>query len=47
MIIVLIIVVLFLIILASISLKIVRPFEKGLVERLGKFHRIAEQDLIS
>lgn len=39
MLIVLIIIVIFLIFLASISLKIVRPYEKGLVERLGKFQR--------
>ncbi|PNR95359.1 SPFH domain-containing protein [Petrotoga sp. 9PWA.NaAc.5.4] len=39
MLIVLIIIVIFLIFLASISLKVVRPYEKGLVERLGKFQR--------
>ena len=30
---------------AAMAIKIIRPVEKGLVERLGKFHRIAEPGL--
>ncbi|MDN5341623.1 SPFH/Band 7/PHB domain protein [Oceanotoga sp. DSM 15011] len=39
------IVAIFLIIIVSTSLKIVRPYEKALVERLGKFHRQVESGL--
>ncbi|GAB6188678.1 SPFH domain-containing protein [Marinitoga arctica] len=35
----------FLLFLAATSLKIIRPYEKGLVERLGKFHREAQPGL--
>ncbi len=45
MLVVLIIVVIFLIFVVSISLKIIRPYEKGLIERLGKFHKMAEPGL--
>jgi regulator of protease activity HflC (stomatin/prohibitin superfamily) len=36
---------LFLLFLAATSLKIIRPYEKGLIERLGKFHREAQPGL--
>ncbi|MFA6842691.1 MAG: SPFH domain-containing protein [Defluviitoga tunisiensis] len=45
MLVVLIIVVIFLIFVVSMSLKIIRPYEKGLIERLGKFHKMAEPGL--
>ncbi|MGY4687304.1 hypothetical protein X927_09595 [Petrotoga mexicana DSM 14811] len=45
MLVILIIVVLFLIFIAAMSLKIIRPYEKGLVERLGKFHRQVDSGL--
>jgi len=45
MLVILIIVVLFLIFIVSMSLKIIRPYEKGLVERLGKFHRQVDSGL--
>lgn len=35
----------FLLILVSTSLKIVRPYEKGLIERLGRFHKQVEAGL--
>ncbi len=37
--------VLFVIILVSMSIRIIRPFEKGLVERLGKYQRILDPGL--
>jgi regulator of protease activity HflC (stomatin/prohibitin superfamily) len=42
---ILIIAVLFLIFIAAMSLRIIRPYEKGLVERLGKFHRQVDSGL--
>lgn len=39
------IITLFIIVLAATSLKIIRPYEKGLIERLGKFHREAQPGL--
>ncbi|WGS65022.1 SPFH domain-containing protein [Marinitoga aeolica] len=39
------IITLFILILAATSLKIIRPYEKGLIERLGKFHREAQPGL--
>ncbi|AEX84881.1 hypothetical protein XO10_02265 [Marinitoga sp. 1135] len=35
----------FVILIAATSLKIIRPYEKGLIERLGKFHREAQPGL--
>ncbi|PNR87367.1 hypothetical protein CN13_03095 [Petrotoga sp. HKA.pet.4.5] len=45
MLVILIIAVLFLIFIAAMSLRIIRPYEKGLVERLGKFHRQVDSGL--
>ncbi|POZ88490.1 MULTISPECIES: SPFH domain-containing protein [Petrotoga] len=45
MLVILIIVVLFLIFIVAMSLKIIRPYEKGLIERLGKFHREVDSGL--
>jgi regulator of protease activity HflC (stomatin/prohibitin superfamily) len=39
------IIAIFIIILAATSLKVIRPYEKGLIERLGKFHREAQPGL--
>ncbi len=36
----------FLVIFAKMTLRIIRPFEKGLVERLGKFNRVEEPGLV-
>ena len=36
----------FLLVFAAASVRIVRPFEKGIVERLGRFNRTAESGLI-
>ena len=37
--------VVFVIILVSMSIRIIRPFEKGLIERLGKYQRLLEPGL--
>lgn len=37
--------VMFVVILVSMSIRIIRPFEKGLVERLGKYQRMLEPGL--
>ncbi|MDH3892365.1 MAG: SPFH/Band 7/PHB domain protein [candidate division Zixibacteria bacterium] len=37
--------VLFVIILVSMSIRIIRPFEKGLIERLGKYQRLLDPGL--
>ncbi len=41
-----IIIVLVLLVLAFKSLKILRPYEKGVVERLGKYQRTVESGLV-
>ena len=41
----LIVAVIFAFILLPMSVRIIRPFEKGLVERLGKFHRVIDPGL--
>ena len=42
---VLFILILFVLIYVSRAIKIVRPFEKGLIERLGKYTRTADSGL--
>jgi SPFH domain, Band 7 family protein len=41
-----IIIVLVLLVLAYKSIKILRPYEKGVVERLGKYQRTVESGLV-
>ncbi len=41
----LLVAVVFSFIIVSMSIRIVRPFERGLVERLGKFHRVLDPGL--
>ena len=38
-------IIVFLIIFSAMGLRIIRPYEKGIVERLGKFQRTAESGL--
>jgi regulator of protease activity HflC (stomatin/prohibitin superfamily) len=40
-----IVVVLFLFVFAAATVKVVRPWEKGIIERLGRYHRTAESGL--
>ncbi|HPE69249.1 MAG TPA: SPFH domain-containing protein [Thermotogota bacterium] len=45
MLIALVVIAVFVIVLAATGIRLVRPFQKGLIERLGKYHRTADAGL--